>query len=225
MREHLVHSRMSERLKETIEERIVTGKYLPGMKLDETELSKEFSVSRTPVREALIQLAFYGVIDMRPRRGAIVTEISPQRLCEMFEVMSELEAMCGRLAARRLTDADINEILSAHHACEEAYQQGDPDNYYRENERFHLALYAASHNGFLIEKATALHRRLGVYRRLQLRVRGRFKESNHEHSEIVKALLAGDSDVHCRSSQKACNRPGRTFCRSDRFHVKLWHFS
>ena len=113
MGQEKTHSRISEKLKETLEERIVTGTYLPGMRLDETELAKEFSVSRTPVREALIQLSFHGMIDMRPRRGAVVTQISPRRLYEMFEVMAELEAMCARLAARRHNDADLARIREA----------------------------------------------------------------------------------------------------------------
>jgi len=191
----IVHSRRSEQLREIIEERIATGRYQPGMRLDETELATEFEVSRTPVREALMQLAFSGLINMRPRRGAIVVEISPQRLCEMFEVMAELEAMCGRMAARRMTDADRQELLEAHDACEEAHDSGDPDAYYHKNERFHLAIYAASHNIFLIEEAAALHRRLSAYRRLQVRVRNRMRTSFLEHSAIVEAIIAGDGDL------------------------------
>ena len=122
-------SRRSQQLREIIEERIATGLYAPGMRLDETDLANEFEVSRTPIREALMQLASSGLIDMRPRRGAIVAEISPQRLCEMFEVMAELEAMCGRMAARRMTEADRQELLEAHKACEEAHDRGDHDAY------------------------------------------------------------------------------------------------
>lgn len=189
------HSRMSEKLKETLEERIVTGQYLPGMRLDETELATEFSVSRTPVREALIQLAFYGLIEMRPRRGAIVTEVTPQKLYEMFEVMAELEAMSGRLAARRHTETDLKDILEAQTACEKAFETGDVDDYYHENERFHMAIFAASHNSFLTQKAASLFRRLGAYRRLQLRIRGRLKSSRDEHAEVVSALIAGNCDL------------------------------
>lgn len=195
MENEVIHSRLSEQLRETIEERIATGRYLPGMRLDETELANEFEVSRTPIREALIQLAFSGLIDMRPRRGAIVAEISPQRLCEMFEVMAELEAMCGRLAARRMTEVDQQALLEAHHACEKARDASDLDAYYRRNERFHAAIYAASHNGFLIEEATAIHRRLTAYRRLQLRVRDRLRTSFSEHAGIVEAIIAGDGDL------------------------------
>jgi len=195
MAQKKVHSRISEQLKESLEERIVTGSYPPGMRLDETELASEFSVSRTPVREALLQLASYGLIEMRPRRGAIVTKISPQRLYEMFEVMAELEAMSARLAARRHMDADIAAIVAAQDACNQAYEAGDMDTYYHDNERFHLAIYVASHNAFLHEEATALFRRLGAYRRIQLRNRGRLRLSRDEHREVVEALIAGDGEL------------------------------
>lgn len=187
--------RRSERLREIIEERIATGHYLPGMLLDETELATEFEVSRTPIREALMQLAFSGLIDMQPRRSAVVTSISPQRLCEMFEVMAELEAMCGRLAARRMTDENQHALLTAHQACKEAAEDNNPDEYYRRNEEFHLAIYVASHNGFLLDECKSLKRRLSAYRRLQLRVRDRMRTSFEEHSEVYMAIVTGDSDL------------------------------
>jgi DNA-binding GntR family transcriptional regulator len=195
MESGLSHSRRSEQLREIIEERIATGHYPPGMRLDEMELANEFEVSRTPIREALMQLASRGLIVTRPRRGAIVAEISPQRLCEMFEVMAELEAMCGRMAARRMTEADQQELLEAHRTCEEAHDSSDPDTYYRRNERFHMAIYTASHNVFLTEEAAALHRRLSAYRRLQVRVRDRMRTSFLEHSGIVEAIVGGDGEL------------------------------
>jgi len=187
--------RRSERLRELIEERIATGTYRPGMQLDETELANEFEVSRTPIREALMQLAFAGLIDMQPRRSAVVAEISPQRLCEMFEVMAELEAMCGRLAARRMTDDDQHALLVAHQAGRDAAESVDPDEYYRRNEQFHMAIYKASHNGFLIDECKSLKRRLSAYRRLQLRVRDRMRSSYEEHSDVYMAIVTGDGDL------------------------------
>jgi len=186
--------RRSEQLRESIEERIATGILPPGTRLDETELAHEFGVSRTPIREALIQLASEGLIDMRPRRGAVVAEIPAQRLCEMFEVMAELEAMCGRLAARRISGEEQKALLEAHAASEKARNDGDPDAYYYLNERFHQAIYAASHNEFLAEQATLLHRRLRPYRRLQLRVRDRVRSSFSEHGGIVEAIVNGDGE-------------------------------
>lgn len=187
--------RRSERLGELIEEQIATGLLRPGMRLDEQELAAEFGVSRTPIREALIQLASAGLVEIRPRRGAVVKELGPHRLCEMFEVMAELEAMCARLAARRIAPAEIDALKKAHLACETARDADDPDAYYWLNEEFHRAIYAASHNAFLTEQAIALHRQLRPYRRLQLRVRNRVKVSYSEHQGVVDAILAGEADL------------------------------
>jgi DNA-binding GntR family transcriptional regulator len=184
----------SEVLRETVEEMIAVGKLRPGQHLDETELAKEFGVSRTPIREALIQLASMGIIDMRPRRGAVVAEISPQKLVEMFEVMSEIEGICARLAARRMTPAEHVTLLAAHHACEDARNAPDPDEYFYRGEDFHDCIYQGSHNAYLVEQARSLHRRLRPYRRLQLRVRGRINTSFSEHDGVVAAIIDGNSE-------------------------------
>jgi len=185
----------SDQLREAIEEKIAIGEYAPGKRLDEAVLLAEFGVSRTPLREALIQLASLGLIELRPRRGAVVAEVSPKQLIEMFEVMGELEAMCSRLAARRITEAEQKELLAAHQACKAAAESDGPDAYYYANERFHFAIYGAAHNSFLAAQARQLHRKLRVYRRLQLRVRNRMASSFVEHEGVVAAILAGDGDV------------------------------
>jgi DNA-binding GntR family transcriptional regulator len=187
--------KISERLCEKIEEQIATGELSPGCALDEATLIKQHGVSRTPVREALIQLAAQGLIEIRPRHGAVVTSIGPARLMEMFEVMGELESMCGRLAARRMNEGERAELVAAHEACEKARAEQDSDNYFYCNERFHAAIYLGSHNGFLAEQALHLHRRLRPYRRLQLRVRNRMSTSFKEHEAVVHAILAGDADA------------------------------
>lgn len=190
-----VTTRLSEQLREKIEESIVTGAYAPGTRLEEIDLAEMHGVSRTPIREALIQLEAVGFISKRPRKGWEVTAIPAPRLCEMFDVMAEMEAMCGRLAARRASDVEQRRIRLTHQACQRAKEANDPAEYYRLNEVFHLAIYDASHNAFLIEQASALHRRLRPYRRLQLRVRNRMHTSFNEHEAIVQAIEAGQGDV------------------------------
>jgi DNA-binding GntR family transcriptional regulator len=186
--------KLSDRLREQIEERIATGKLLPGQHLDETELATEFGASRTPIREALIQLASAGLVQIRPRRGAVVSTVSPHEIVEMFEVMAELEAMCARLAARRMSAAEHARLLEAHQACSSAYEARDPDEYYYRNEVFHQTIFAGSHNQFLAEQARALSRRLRPYRRLQLRVRDRMKHSFSEHDAVVNAIIEGHGE-------------------------------
>ena len=99
-----------------------------------------------------------------------------------------------RLAARRHNDTDLERIGEAHAACEEALESGDLEMYYQANERFHLAIYAASHNSFLYEETSNMQCRLAVYRRLQLRSHGRLKDSCNEHQGILDAIVAGDGE-------------------------------
>jgi DNA-binding GntR family transcriptional regulator len=94
-----------------------------------------------------------------------------------------------------MSPAEHEQLLEAHRACERARDAMDPDRYYYQNEHFHHVIYAGSHNTFLTEQASALHRRLRPYRRLQLRVRNRLPTSFAEHEGIVAALIAGDADL------------------------------
>lgn len=187
-----VNAKTTPSLRDRIEEAIISGRFRPGDRLEEQSLAEQYGVSRTPVREALRQLQEAGLIDIKPRRGAAVTVVTPAHLIHMFEVMGGLEAMAGRLAARRLDEASKQEILACHEACRAAVTQGS-DAYYYENERFHMAIYRASANPFLEEQARALHRRLKPYRRIQLRSLNRIEQSFAEHDRIVKAILAGNS--------------------------------
>ena len=180
-------------LRDRLEEEILTGALVPGDRLEEVALARRFGVSRTPIREALFQLSAAGLIENRPRRGAMVAEIGAHQLTEMFEVMAELEAMCARLATRRATPEDLAAIRSAQEACRTALTSADGDAYYYENEVFHERVRAAARNHFLIEQAGALQKRLRPYRRLQLRARNRMEASCREHEAIVTAIAGPDA--------------------------------
>ncbi|MDJ0684887.1 MAG: GntR family transcriptional regulator [Alphaproteobacteria bacterium] len=184
--------RTADSLRDGIEQLIVSGEFGNGERLDEVRLAARFGVSRTPLREAFQMLAASGLVELIPRRGAFVRLPDLVAMFEMFEVMAELEAMCGRLAARRVTPAMLADIKAAAAACEAALEEGDSDRYYRENGVFHHLLYAASGNGFLAEEAERLHRRLKPFRRMQLRVRGRMRQSMAEHRDILQAIEDGD---------------------------------
>ena len=202
----------ASRLREEIEDQIATGELRPGARLDEVSLAQRFGVSRTPIREALQQLAAAGLIQIRPHRGAQVSAPEPKQMLEMFELMAELEAMCARLAARRAQPEDEAALRETHAACAAAAQSGDYDAYYYENERFHRAIYAASHNGFLAEQAMALAKRLAPFRRLQLRVRNRMHASLAEHARVVDTILAGHSE------QAAEQLRAHVTVQGERFH-------
>lgn len=182
-------------VRDVLEDEIVEGRLFPGDRLDEMTLADRFGVSRTPIREALRQLAEAGFVEIRPHRGAVVSAPDPRRVIEMFEVMAELEALCARLAARRLLPEDQRRLSQTLKACGDALEAGDPDAYYYENEQFHRAIYAASGNRFLADEALSLHKRLAPFRRLQLRVRHRMRTSQQEHRDIVAAIEQGEAEA------------------------------
>ena len=177
----------------TLEESILKGDYRDGEKLDENRLASEFKVSRTPIREAFQKLASSGLIEQIPNRGVYVCQPGPIELVELFELMAELESSCARLAAMRISDAAIDELLAANKACQQAVENSDNNDYYDHNETFHLIIYRQSGNRMLEAEAVRLHQRLKPYRRLQLQARGRLVQSMSEHESIVKALTSGDS--------------------------------
>ncbi|MGE0650513.1 MAG: GntR family transcriptional regulator [Alphaproteobacteria bacterium] len=179
-------------LREQLEDDIVMGRYRPGERLDEVSLARRFGVSRTPIREVIIQLAESGLLEMRPHRGAYVASVGPREMVEIFEVMAELEGLCGRLAARRIEPEELDRLRALHEDCAAAIADNDPDAYYFINGDFHDVIYQASRNAYLAEQARNLHRRLRVYRRLQFRVGGRLRVSHAEHEAIIAALAAHD---------------------------------
>jgi len=201
----------TDRLRERIEQAIVSGEYPPGYRLEETLLAQRFNVSRTPVREALMQLASVGLVEIRPRQGAVVASLTVQDILEMFEVMAELEALCVELAARRITAEELGELERLHASCRRLAEAQDPDAYYPENRRFHEAIYAASRNRFLEEQTRTIRNRVAPYRRLQLRHRGRLMKSWNEHDAILRAIKAGDGKAAREAMRGHVSVQGDTF--------------
>jgi DNA-binding GntR family transcriptional regulator len=185
-------TRIADSIRERIEQMIVTGEFADGERLDEVKLAEQFGVSRTPLREAFQSLAASGLLTLEARRGAFIRHPDFVELVEMFEVMAELEAMCGFRAARQITESQMFAIGKTIEACETAISAGDFDEYYRENEKFHHLVYEASGNRFLAREAARLHKRLQPYRRLQLRANGRMPQSMREHRDVFAALERND---------------------------------
>lgn len=186
-----MEQRRADSIAEALEELIFSGTFSDGDRLDEVRLAAQFGVSRTPLREAFQRLALSGLVSLIPRRGAFVRQPGPIELMEMFEVMAELEAVCGRLAARRISEQALADLRDANARCQAAVADRDPDTYYIENERFHHTIYRQSGNRFLEQEAAKLHKRLKPFRRQQLRFRGRMAQSMAEHQAIVAALSQG----------------------------------
>lgn len=185
--------RRADALRFALEADIVTGVFKPGERLDEQTLADRFGVSRTPLREALGQLAATGLVTLLPRRGAFVASLGFRDVIERFETMAALEAMAGGLAARRIDAAGRRALQAALEECRAEAADGDSDTYYLANERFHHVIYVEARNRFLGDEARRLHMRLKPYRRLQLRAGARVATSLAEHERIVQAIVSGDT--------------------------------
>ena len=182
----------AEELRLQLADEIVRGALAPGAALDETDIARRFNVSRTPVREALRQLAASGLIDARAHRGAVVARPSLERLTGMFEAMAELEALCAGLAAERMPAAERQRLEAIHEELRVLSHAGNPDRFHEVNERFHNAIYAGSQNGYIAEMTLATRVRVQPFRRAQFRNLGRLAKSHAEHDRVVVAIMRGD---------------------------------
>ena len=182
----------AEELRLQLADEIVRGVLSPGAPLDETEIARRFSVSRTPVREALSQLVASGLVEARPRRGAVVARPTLDRLTGMFEAMAELEAICAGLAAERMTPIERHQLEAVHEELRVLSQAGNPDRFHEVNERFHNTVYAGSQNAYIAEITLATRVRVQPFRRAQFRNLGRLAKSHAEHDRVVVAILRGD---------------------------------
>ena len=189
---------LSDRIRNALTDAIASGSLAAGTALDEQDIADRFGASRTPVREALRQLAFNGLVEVRPRKGAVVTRMTPERIAEMFETTAEVEAMCARLATYRMTPLERSQLMALHESSAGLVAAGDYDAYDAFNLAFHEGLYRATHNGFLAEQALGIRMRLSAFRRTQLRHGPRIHRSHAEHGEILAAMAEGDGEAAAR---------------------------
>jgi len=184
---------LADKLATAIADGILNGTLPPGERLDEVGLAELHGVSRTPVREALRQLAMSGLIDMRPRKGAIVSKATPEEIESLFVAMAEMEATCARLAAMSMTPIERRRLQARHESMVALAKAGETEAYSDANVAFHSAIYAGAHNAPLAEYVMSLRRRVGPFRRAQFRMDGRLVRSNREHDAVVRAILSGDA--------------------------------
>lgn len=192
----------ADEIRQAIEADIFSGKLRPGTRLDEESLAARFNLSRTPVREAILQLVYSGLVVKKPRQGAVVAPLDLHRMVQMFEVMSEIEGLCARYAARRMSAEERDDLQALHAKSQELCAARRLDDYYAVNHAFHEAVYRGSHNDVLQEMARGLFARLAPYRRYQLNHPDRIDESFNEHGEVMAAILAADPERAQASMRK-----------------------
>ena len=206
-----VRQTRSDALKDAIAEAILKGDLAPGQRLDEVSVAQRFAVSRTPVREALKQLAAMELVELRPHRGAVVAGLDQAQLAQLFEAMGEIEAACARLAATKLSGPARERLEIAWLDCDAALQGSDLESIHMANQAFHAAIHQGARNGFLADAAHVLRRRLAPLSRAQFGLTGRPDHSAAEHRAIMAAVRAREGNAAEDAMRSHLQSVGRAF--------------
>jgi DNA-binding GntR family transcriptional regulator len=181
-----------EEVADQLRVRIFAHELAPGTWIDEQTLAKEFGISRTPLREAIKVLAAEGIITMKLRRGAYVTEVNRGDLEQIFTILSLLEGQAAKEAATKAQEKDLNELDDMHLRLEKAAADRNLEQFFEVNVRFHERVIAIANNPWLTDVIADLRKVLKLQRKDALSRTGRLQSSLSEHREILKALLKRD---------------------------------
>jgi DNA-binding GntR family transcriptional regulator len=177
-----------EEVAELLRQRIFSRELEPGSWIDELKLAEEYGISRTPLREALKVLAAEGLVTMKVRRGAYVTEVSDKDLADVYHLLALLESDAAGVVAQRASDAELAELQSLHSELEAAAH--DRDRFFALNERFHMRLLEIASNRWREQMVADLRKVMKLNRHNSLFKTGRIDDSLAEHRAIMTALLA-----------------------------------
>jgi DNA-binding GntR family transcriptional regulator len=189
-------------IRATLQDEIETGKLPPGATLDERALAARFDVSRTPVREALQQLAARELVRIAPRQGITVARLSIGKVRAMLEFIAELESLAAKLAARRVDDELSRRLDDTLARCQEAAVSGGTAEYTLANALFHEAIYAGSRNEYLAEQVRLARRMIQRYRVRDFQNKQHIAKSLQDHLKIARAIQAGDEALAAQIMQQ-----------------------
>ncbi|MDF1485217.1 GntR family transcriptional regulator [Ramlibacter sp. H39-3-26] len=179
-----------EEVAEQLRQRIYHRQLEPGSWIDELKIAEEFGISRTPLREALKVLAAEGLVTMKVRRGAYVTEVSAKDLADVYHLLSLLESDAAGVVACRATPAQLQQLQALHAELEAATD--DRDRFFEINERFHLRVLEIADNRWRLQLVADLRKVMKLNRHNSLLKTGRIAESLAEHRAIMAALATHD---------------------------------
>jgi DNA-binding GntR family transcriptional regulator len=184
----LAERALYEQVAERLRQRIVGHTLAPGSWIDEQAIAAELGISRTPLREALKVLAGEGLVTMKLRRGAYVTEVSSRDLDEVFHLLALLESDAAGVVARTATPTQLAELVSLHEQLEASV--AERDRFFAANERFHMRLLEIADNRWRIQLVTDLRKVMKLNRHHSLFKQGRLEASLKEHRQLMSALKA-----------------------------------
>ncbi|PZQ77924.1 MAG: GntR family transcriptional regulator [Variovorax paradoxus] len=183
-----------EEVAEQLRQRIFRRELEPGSWIDELKIAEEFGISRTPLREALKVLAAEGLVTMKVRRGAYVTEVSERDLADVYHLLALLESDAVAVVAERASNAQVAELKALHAELEAAARPGqvDREHFFAINERFHMRVLAIADNRWRDQMVADLRKVMKLNRHNSLLKAGRIAESLAEHRAVMAAIEARD---------------------------------
>ncbi|TXH87079.1 MAG: GntR family transcriptional regulator [Rhodoferax sp.] len=182
-----------EEVAELLRQRIFKRELEPGSWIDELKIAQELGISRTPLREALKVLAAEGLVTMKVRRGAYVTEVSRDDLADVYHLLSLLECDAAAVVAEKATPLEMAELEQLHAELEAAGQdESHTDEFFAVNERIHMRLLEIANNRWRNQIVADLRKVMKLNRHNSLLKTGRIGESLAEHRALMQALKARD---------------------------------
>ena len=190
--QNLKQRALYEEVAELLRQRIFSRELPPGNWIDELKLAEEYGISRTPLREALKVLATEGLVTMKVRRGAYVTEVNEKDLTDVYHLLSLLEADAASVVAAQASDAQIKMLQDLHDQLEKATK--NRERFFEINEAFHMQLLAIANNRWRDQMVADLRKVMKLNRHNSLLKAGRIEESLSEHSVIMAAINQRNAD-------------------------------
>lgn len=186
---------LSGKVFRTLSEQILSGKYQTGDELREVTIGKEMGVSRTPVREAFRKLELEGLVTSIPNKGTYVTGISKDDVQDIYMIRSRLEGLAARLATRRITEEQVNDMEELLLLSDFYLKKGMTEQLSNLDGKFHFILYEACGSRMLKNVLTDFHRYVQMARKMSVKIENRAEKSIHEHSEILGAIREKDEEL------------------------------
>ena len=178
---------------ELLKQEICHGKYTPGQWLQEKELAEQFSVSRSPVREALKQLAADGLVIEVPNKGVFIREFTPKDIEEIFDLRVMMESYAIDKIVDLLTDKARSQLSSCLEQLRITFEQNQLKQYIQADTALHDLIIRLSGNSFLAIAYERVHIMIQQFRIYSLQDQGRFDESIEEHQALIRHILAGEA--------------------------------
>lgn len=206
---------------DTLREAIIVGELKPGERLMEVQLAKKMGVSRTPVREAIRKLELEGLVEMLPRKGAHIADLSVKDIMDVLEVRATLDGLATSLSASRISEEEIKELKHIHSQFINYVEKENLQGSIKKDVEFHDIIYRSSRNDKLIQISNNLREQIQRFRVIYIKDYSSSRELIREHNEIIDAISSRSSDMAMKSAQSHIKKQEEAIIKSVKMNKML----